>query len=68
MDYLYVILHVSAIITFLSYIFPAIERYSKMAAANLGRTERINTVNNALRMIDSLRSVIADRDTEQVNK
>jgi hypothetical protein len=27
MDYLYVILHVSAIITFLSYIFPAIERY-----------------------------------------
>ena len=43
-------------------------RDSKMAAANSGRTERINSVNDALRMIDSLRSVIADQDTEQVNK
>ena len=43
-------------------------RDSKMAAANSGRTERINSVNDALRMTDSLRSVIADQDTEQVNK
>ena len=39
-----------------------------MAAANSGRTERINSVNDALRMIDSIRSVIADQDTERVNK
>ena len=36
---------------------------SKMAAGG-----RINSVGNAFRMIDSLRSVIADQDANQVNK
>ena len=35
---------------------------SKMAARG------INNVNDALRMIDSLRSVIAEQDADQVNK